>query len=223
MKKYINNNGDFGKWFYQNNLDKIIYRTRNDSNYYHDLFYISSYIHDSEFDLSRIKQTKTKLCIELDRIRWELFKDGDDELISIKSQLVINNVIGYSLQLSKYITNYLKDSKVEVQKIYHDIANNNLILFNKTSGFKLTIRIKNEQTPLVFLEDIGTFDRVLERGQPLFFYLIICIFLILVVFYIPILNDVFQSHTNSASPLFFVLKNADIVVPQSVVADNKKL
>jgi hypothetical protein len=158
MKKYINNI-DFGKWFYENNSDKIIYKTRNDSNYYHDLFYIASYIHGSEFDINKIKHTKTKLYIKLDRIRWELFKDNDDELISTKSQLIIDNVIDYSVQLSKYITNYLKDPKVEIKDFYYDIANNSLIILNSTSGFKLAINIKNERPPLIFLEDTPVLSR----------------------------------------------------------------
>ena len=144
---------DFGQWFHQTNMDLILYKTRSGCNYHHDLFYISSYIHDSEFYIKNIKLHNKKLHILLDRIRWELFK-AKNELISQRSKLIIHNVKSFRLELSESILEDFVTKELEIREFTYDPLNNQFILFNDVIGFRLFIELKRDSNfPCVILND----------------------------------------------------------------------
>ena len=52
MEKNLVSSVEFGRFFHTKAKSPIRYQTRAGANYYHDLVYISSYLHDAEFKLS---------------------------------------------------------------------------------------------------------------------------------------------------------------------------
>ena len=87
---------DFGAAFHRRDTDPVAYAVRNDENKFHDLFYISSYLHESLFRVSDITGSGKRVVIPVCRIRWELLKHlGYIENIS--SRLIVTGVRDFKM------------------------------------------------------------------------------------------------------------------------------
>lgn len=89
---------DFGTWFRATEPRRICYAVRDDANQWHDLAYLSSYLHDARFCPSQTKLVKGCLRIRLERDCWELFGTYG-EVISVPSVLEISPVLNLHWRL----------------------------------------------------------------------------------------------------------------------------
>lgn len=83
---------NFTSHFQTDDPTPIDYLSRPMPNLYHDIFYLSSYIHDSRFKMRNIAFRGKKLIVPLERDRWELFGKRKN-LQSIPSRLIIYPVL----------------------------------------------------------------------------------------------------------------------------------
>ena len=83
---------DFGAWFRATEPRRICYEIREGANQWHDLAYVSSYLHDAKIWPSLLRPIKGRLRIGLERDCWELFEIYH-ELVSVSSVLEISPVL----------------------------------------------------------------------------------------------------------------------------------
>ncbi|HEV2962668.1 MAG TPA: hypothetical protein VG649_12635 [Candidatus Angelobacter sp.] len=89
---------DFGTGFHTDSHAPIRYETRYGPNRQHDVFYLSSYIHDATFRIDELDLRRKSLFLPLNRDRWELYR-GVGDLVSIRSELTISRVVSLRLEL----------------------------------------------------------------------------------------------------------------------------
>jgi hypothetical protein len=82
---------DFGTYFHTKSLSPIDFTCRTPPNLFHDLVFLSSYVHDAQFRIERIRLRGKTLKIPMERDRWELYENLG-RLESVSSQLTISPV-----------------------------------------------------------------------------------------------------------------------------------
>ncbi|MFM2344505.1 MAG: hypothetical protein RLZZ210_1116 [Pseudomonadota bacterium] len=75
---------------YFSKLKKVKYKTRQNSNFIHDIMFINSLISDSSFRLTDITQSKKTICIKIRRMRNEFVYPNDE--VSTYSILKLSNI-----------------------------------------------------------------------------------------------------------------------------------
>jgi hypothetical protein len=84
---------DFGKYFYTNRRKPIDFACRDAPNFFHDVVFLASYIHDASFEIGKVRLSGKILRIPMRRDRWEQYKKTSRNLESIASRLVISPVL----------------------------------------------------------------------------------------------------------------------------------
>jgi hypothetical protein len=105
---------NFGDYFQTDNKEPIDFSGRHPPNLQHDLFYLSSYIHDAEFLIEQVQLKEKTLLIPMQRSRWELY-DSLGGLEVIDSVLAIEDVEEITWEL---LDNRLKRDKFIVRNIF---------------------------------------------------------------------------------------------------------
>jgi hypothetical protein len=83
---------DFGEYFRTNSRSPIDFVCREGPNLLHDLVFLSSYIHDASFEISKLRLSGKTLRIPMQRDRWERYETSR-ELESVAAKLVISPVL----------------------------------------------------------------------------------------------------------------------------------
>lgn len=152
---------DFGSFFHRTTPVKIKYQLRFNENLFHDMVYLTSYIHDSCFKTSSIKHTRKRIIIPIERDCWELGFDTPRGLVTTASKLTFFPVEDFSLTMQGFpdqqMTGNDAEDKFWISEIFicDDYYENNedFHIVIKTINLRLKIHLKSD-SPLVKLEDL---------------------------------------------------------------------
>ncbi len=98
LKAHLKHLLDFRSYFQTTSTDPIEFSSRPPPNLVHDLYYLSSYIHDAEFHIEQVQLRGNRLHIPMKRCRWELY-DVAGNLETISSRLTIRPVDSITWEL----------------------------------------------------------------------------------------------------------------------------
>jgi hypothetical protein len=98
LKAHLKHLLDFRSYFQTESTVPIEFSSRPPPNLVHDLYYLSSYIHDAEFGIGQVCLQGKKLRILMKRCRWERY-DAVGNLETIPSQLTIQPVDSITWEL----------------------------------------------------------------------------------------------------------------------------
>ncbi len=99
---------NFTSHFKTDDPTPIDYLSRPMPNLYHDIFYLSSYIHDARFKMRNVTLLGKKLVIPLQRDRWELFEKRKN-LQTIASRLIICPVLSLCWEFCGSLATFRRD------------------------------------------------------------------------------------------------------------------
>jgi hypothetical protein len=163
MRKSAPDQPDFGSFFKTRNPDPIAFEVRWDSNLYHDIAYLSSYMHDARFSLANVTRREKLLKIKLDRDRWELWHDEPgEELLTAASTLRLAPVLHWEWVFfdPQTVPRLDTDDELIVAEVFlgqghwEGDDSTELVLSNRHAGWHLRVELAIEET-VVRLEDDG--------------------------------------------------------------------
>ncbi len=151
---------DFGSFFHRTTPTKVKYQLRFNANLFHDVVYLTSYIHDARFKIESIKHERKRLVIPIERDCWELCFDTPHGLMTAESKLTIFPVEDFSATMdgcSLPIEGQDDEDNFWISEIFisDDYYENNedFHIVIKTINLRLKIHIKSA-SPLIKLEDL---------------------------------------------------------------------
>jgi hypothetical protein len=136
---------NFRDYFQTESTAPIDFSSRLPPDLQHDLLYLSSYIHDATFLIKQVELREKKLCIPMERARWELW-DSLDTLERISSVLTIEHVEKITWELPDDLSD--KDNFIASKIFFGEIFWDNFggegnleIILTGVLGSKLRIQV----------------------------------------------------------------------------------
>jgi hypothetical protein len=151
---------DFGIFFDTDNPSPIDFTCRQPPNFFHDLAFLSSYVHDARVRIRDVRLRGEKLQIPLQRDRWERYESLGN-LECIYSLLTISPVLSIRWESNGKMTrphNLPRDAEFRIRYVflgesYWDDSDEGEIVFNSYGKRPSMLRIIVQEPFFIRLED----------------------------------------------------------------------